>query len=214
MKSVVASAIGVLACIGVFLTLAAAPPRIKINIPAANMKATVTQFRDQFEKDYLAPRQPFPLFSMMYRAGIHPLDIDDEIRIGKGSDGKARTAIFSSDGSAMTSNGVDAKGVTFQMLLQGKVSNVLVDCPGHLSARVTTESIGSENNRLQFSFDQPLKFHVDPASLGLPVPGDLYLRSISLSDTALDYQFSTSPASAAATAFELNLDLTKSNTGQ
>lgn len=189
--------------------LATTAPRIRINVPAGNMQQTVAHFRDDFEKNYHVPRRPIPLFSMMYRSGIEPLNPADEARIGKTAAGQARVGAFSSDGKTITSDGVEAKGVVFQVLFQNKVSPLLVDCPANLSAQIDTDSSPGGNNTLRFTFNQPIKFHADPAALGLPVPSDVYLTSISLSDVALDYQFSTDATAGPGTVYELYLDLTK-----
>lgn len=209
MKNTPTLMVAACSAVALYSLLATTPPRIRINVPAGNMRQTVGRFRDEFQKNYRTPRRPVPLFTMMYRSGIEPLNPADEARIGKTASGQARVATFSFDGKTISSDGVEAKGVVFQVLLQGKVSQLVVDTPATVSAQIDTDDSQAGNNLLRFTFAQPIKFHADPVGLGLPVPSDVYLWSISLSDVALDYQFSTDPTYGSGTMYELYLDLTK-----
>jgi hypothetical protein len=179
-------------------------PVVTINQPAANMRSTVTRFRDEFEKDYRAKRNPIPVFSLLYKAGITPVNVTDEVKLAKTADGRPRVVAFSSDGRRISSDGNAVSGAAFPVLLNGKESTVSVDVPATISADV---DVDRNDNSLKITFTTPLAFHLKPGELGIPVPGDLYLQAISLSDSALEYQFSTS--SNGGTRFKLKLDLTR-----
>lgn len=194
------------ACVAVALLFLAQGSVVTINQPAANMRATVTHFRDEFEKEYRAKLNPIPIFSLLYNAGITPVNIADEVKLAKTADGKPRVISFSANGRQMSSEGNAVSGALFPVLLNGKESTVGIDVPAKITARVDVDN--QSDNALKITLTTPLAFHLKPGELGIPVPSDLYLQAISLSDSALEYQFSTNSDNG-GTKIKLKLDLTK-----
>src|ERR1700684_2897919 len=126
--------------VGLYILSGSGPAHIRINVPASNMKQSVSQFRDEFENNYLNPRRSIPLFSMMYQSGVTPINVADEARIGKTGSGKARVGIFSSDSVTITSDALQANGVAFEVLFQNKLSKLVVDYPASVSAQIVTDA--------------------------------------------------------------------------
>ena len=181
---------------------------IVINQPAANMKPAVMRFRNEFVNDYRATRSPIPVFSLMAKAGMTPVNVADESRFGKTAEGKPRVVAFSEDGTRVISEGNAATGVTYPLLLNDKKSTVSIDLPRRISADVEVND--AADHSLKISLTEPLAFHLKGSELGLPVPKDLYLQSIFLSDSVLEYQFTSKPNGGLT--YKLKLDLTKAST--
>jgi hypothetical protein len=199
---------GIAAVGGVFLGalgLMFAQGTVVITQPAGNMQQNVIRFRDEFENNYQATRSPIPVFSLLSKAGITPVNISDEAKFAKTAAGKPRVITFSQDGRQITSEGNAVNGVVFPLLFKDKESTVSVDFPSIISAQVDADHQG--DNSLKITLTQPLAFHLKSEELGLPVPKDLYLRSIFLSNSLFEYEFSSK--SDGGVVYKIKLDLTK-----
>ena len=157
---------------------------IVINQAAGNMRQNVMRFQDEFENDYQASSSPIPVFSLLSKAGITPINISDEAKFAKTASGKPRVISFSEGGRKITSEGNAINGVVFPLLFNGKESTVSVDFPSVISAQVDEDH--QADNSLKITLTQALSFHLksDPcprtctyeASFCLTVPSNTNSR--------------------------------------
>ena len=155
--------------------------------PAAQMKERAFDFRKNFVESYYTPQANFPLFALMYRARIFPIDGNDGLTLGKRGDFSFRdpsTLVNVAPVSTTCQSDEICDTADFPILLGGKSSTVKVNFAREIDVKVA--SIANDNT-LSFDFGNGLPFHVDGGTTGIPfIRPDMVLKNVSISDKGLD----------------------------
>ena len=177
-----------------------------ICFPAAQMAPNAIFFKTSFIQNYLNPRNPYPVFTAMYQAGVAPESKTDEANLGKrGPFVFAAPTTMLNDASNLGICGGNpsiCNSATFAFQLGGSTSTVKVDFAPKMSISVTNSSA------LAFDFGAGVPIHFQNPGAVIPVlRPDMLLTRIAIADQYLDEVLTSVPGQGTPLTVTLHLAL-------
>ena len=170
------------------------------------MHANAAFFRTSFIDHYLNPRNPYPVFTAMYQAGITPIAPDDEAKLGKrGSFIFAGPTAMSNDASSSGICGSDRQvcnSAAFSFQLGGSTSSVTVDFAPRIDVTVT------DTSALVFDFGGGVPVHFQTHGTVIPVlRPDMLFRKITVADQFMEEMLASMPGQGSPLTVTVHLAL-------
>jgi hypothetical protein len=175
-----------------------------LTLPAKQMQDRADKFRNDFVVSYLRPNAPYPIYSVLYRSGLLPDNIDAERAIG------SRGSLVFNGNKMVFSHPSNAQTILpYHALMADQLIGLEVAVPQDLEI-----TIAQSGDSLTFGLNPSIGLKVLDkiriSGIVLPIPSQLRFTSATLSKNALRYNLSN--ASKPDDRYAVILDFTN-NTG-
>lgn len=173
---------------------------LTITVPAMQMAKRASDFRRSLISDYLASQTPYPIYSVLFRSGLLPDDIQAEQRLGR-----CGNIVFANNIATLSAPPSSDLVLPYHILLSDQQLRNEITIPKQLQISIT-----------RAAGDQAITFGFSPAigvkqidrytvnGIVAPIPADLKLNALFISDASMRYEFTA----ANGIAYMIVLDFT------
>jgi hypothetical protein len=174
---------------------------LTITVPAQQMRSRANGFRHSLLTDYVVPKTPYPIYSVLFRSGLLPDDINAERQLGR-----CGNIVFAGNVARLSSPPATDLMLPYHILLSDQQLRNQITIPKQLTITITR---GPNDESTRFDFSPAIGVHqVDRYTINgivAPIPADLQLATIYIDANLMRYELNASNG----ISYHLVLDFTK-----